>query len=186
MKSTQDLGGVPAGVSLLADDIIEFHAARILLLIYLCGTNSRMDGLTKLAKMDFFVRYPQFFDQVCEFLEHQEKSATHSIESSMIRWNYGPWDHRYYEILAYLRSRGLLEIEQAKQNSYRFPLTALGKRIAKELKEKQEYKQLSQQMIQVKKVLGSMAGSKIKKLIYQVFEQEVAQKSFGEVIQYDD
>ena len=39
MKSIHEISKLPAGISLLADDIIEFHAARLLLLLGLCGIN---------------------------------------------------------------------------------------------------------------------------------------------------
>jgi len=123
MKSLHELAKFPAGSSLLADDIIEFHAARLLLLLGLCGVSSSIDGLTKLAKLDFFVRYPQFFDKACAVLGEQVQSASTSIESSMVRYHYGPWDHRYYKILAYLRSRGLIQIRK-DGNTYKFNLRA--------------------------------------------------------------
>ena len=62
MKSLSRLGTRPASLPLAADDILEFHAARLLLLIHVCGTAGRIDGLTKMAKLDFFTRYPDFFD----------------------------------------------------------------------------------------------------------------------------
>jgi hypothetical protein len=61
MKSIQHIGEEPVSLPLPADSIVEFHAARLLLLINFCGTAGRIDGLTKLAKLDFFVRYPDFF-----------------------------------------------------------------------------------------------------------------------------
>ncbi len=68
MKSIANLGASPAALPVVSEDLIELHAARILLLFRLCGTNDRIDGLTKMAKLDFFVRYPEFFQQVCAYL----------------------------------------------------------------------------------------------------------------------
>ena len=182
MKSVHELAKLPAGVSLLADDIIEFHAARLLLLLGLCGVSDRIDGLTKLAKLDFFVRYPQFFDKACAASGEQIQSASTSIESSMVRHHYGPWDHRYYEILAYLRSRGLIQITK-EGNTYKFKLTSIGKRQMKQLAQEPAYEQLCEQMRRVKAAFGNKAGSTLKNMIYKVFRQEVAQKSLGEVIE---
>ncbi len=58
---TASLHCYPAGLPLTADQITEFHAARLMLLLHLCGVKNRIEGLTKLAKLDFFVRYPAFF-----------------------------------------------------------------------------------------------------------------------------
>lgn len=182
MKSLHKLAKLPAGLSLLADDIIEFHAARLLLLLGLCGVSSRIDGLTKLAKLDFFVRYPQFFDKACATLGEQVQSASTSIESSMVRYHYGPWDHRYYEILAYLRSRGLIQIRK-DGNTYKFNLTELGKQQMKQLAQDPSYGDLCSQMRRVKDAFGTKPGSKLKNLIYKIFSEEVAQKSLGEVIE---
>jgi len=62
MKSLSRLGTQPASLPLVTDDILEFHAARLLLLVKICGTAGRIDGLIKMAKLDFFRRYPHFFD----------------------------------------------------------------------------------------------------------------------------
>ena len=102
MKSARYLDTVPAARPLLADDILEFHAARLLLLFRICGTANRIDGLTKMAKLDFFVRYPDFFARACRTEGFQCDNLYRVIESSMIRFHYGPWDQRYYHILAYI------------------------------------------------------------------------------------
>lgn len=132
MKAICELARLPAGITLLADDILEFHAARIILLIRLCGTKNRIDGLTKLAKLDFFVRYPQFFDRACAASGEHIRSVSNSIEASMVRHHYGPWDHRYYDVLAYLRSRGLIEIRKDKK-TFKFYLTEIGQETALDL-----------------------------------------------------
>ena len=45
MKSVKNLGSQPASIPVLADDVLELHAARILLLIRLCGTAGRIGRL---------------------------------------------------------------------------------------------------------------------------------------------
>ncbi len=84
----------------------ELHEARLLLLLAafagVDGTGS-VDGLTKLAKLDFLLRYPTLLERA---LLARGKSVRHvrvqaherdSIESRMVRYRFGPWDHRYYE-----------------------------------------------------------------------------------------
>jgi hypothetical protein len=46
------------------DDVPEFHAARLLLLLRFYGRSpgGEIAGRTKLAKLDFFVRYPRFLE----------------------------------------------------------------------------------------------------------------------------
>lgn len=182
MKSIHNLGDVPAGIPLAADELLEFHAARLLLLFRFCGTANRIDGLTKMAKLDFFVRYPQFFDTACEALGLPSNSVSASVESSMIRFHYGPWDDRYYHILAFLESRGLLEVSKHK-NAYRLTLSESGKTAANEMAKDSSFQTLIEQMKRVKKTLGGMAGSTLKNRIYEIFEKEVGQRSMGEKIQ---
>lgn len=182
MKSFNTLGKNLAGLPISADDLLEFHAARLLLLFKVCGSSGRIEGLTKMAKLDFFVRYPQFFNTVCQVIGLSLESASKSIESSMIRFHYGPWDDRYYHILGYLEGKHLLNVSKDNQ-TYTLSLTDEGKKIADQFAKDESFAQLVAQMKQVKRALGSKAGSTLKKLIYQVFDKEVAQRPLGETIE---
>ena len=183
MRSLKNLGQAPAALPVLADDVLEFHAARLLLLLSVCGTAGRINGLTKMAKLDFFVRYPEFFDQV------QEQDGAHlgaaprlPRESSMIRFHYGPWDPRYYHILAYLEGKGLITVRQ-QASTYVFALTSLGKTVTASLQRTPVFARIVAHMAAVKKALGGKAGSTLKDLVYKLFAEEVAEKRLGEVIQ---
>jgi DNA-binding PadR family transcriptional regulator len=186
MKSLRHLSDVSSAIPATADEVLEFHAARILLLISLCGTKSKgeglskIDGLTKMAKLDFFVRYPEFFERISAHITKQASPAP-KIESSMVRHHYGPWDKRYYHVLAYLESKGLITVEK-RESAYLFYLTTLGQVAAQDLRTRPPFEDLVGQMLEVKRLLGGKTGSALKKLIYEVFEEEVAQRSLGEVI----
>lgn len=182
MRSIINLWNYPAGRPLVSDDITEFHAARLLLLLEFCGSKGHIDGLTKLAKLDFFVRYPDFFDRISSLMGQATISSTEHIESKMIRYRYGPWDKRYYDILSYLRSKDLILVFKMKNGAFRFELTETGKKIASEIGDQDEFGQLIEQMKKVKKILGTKSGSALKKIIYEVFEDEVTQKPLDEVI----
>ena len=183
MKSISNLGLQPASLPVVADDLLEFHAARLLLLFRLCGTRDRIDGLTKMAKLDFFIRYPQFFNRVCEYLGEAADSRTDAVESSMVRFHYGPWDRRYYHVLAYLEAKNLITVTKGRGNAFTFSLSDLGKETADILKDKDAFGGISEQMARVKKVLGNKSGSTLKNLVYKVFSDEVATKSLGDVIE---
>src|ERR1700722_8512077 len=128
MRSMRHIGHSPVSLPLAADNIVEFHAARILLLISLCGTGNRIDGLTKMAKLDFFVRYPDFF-AVAKNASPPFAEGNDTVESAMVRHHYGPWDKRYYHVLAYLEARQLIEVVK-KKNGYLITLTPEGRRRA--------------------------------------------------------
>ena len=181
MKRFRELGDTPISSPLPAEDILELHAARLVLLLKHCGVKNRIDGLTKLAKLDFFVRYPEFFSKAARAIGTQSKAATASNDSSMVRYRYGPWDDRYYHLLSYLESTDLITIERAGK-SYRITLTQDGDAMATTISDNSSYASLVQHMKDVKKTMGSKAGTTLKNLIYKLFQSEVGAKSLGEVI----
>jgi hypothetical protein len=189
MRSLNRIAGRSIALPLSADDIIEFHLARLLLLLKFCGTAGRIDGLTKMAKLDFFARYPDFFKVAKAAVAKDEgkseslsPSATHIVESAMVRHHYGPWDKRYYQVLSVLEAKGLIVVAK-EGNSYRITLTDLGSDRARTLSTKSSFTELVARMKDIKKTFGAMKGNKIKQLIYEVFDAEVGQRARGEVIE---
>jgi hypothetical protein len=176
VKSIKRFASQALGVPLLADDILEFHTSRLLLLFRICGTANRIDGLTKMAKLDFFVRYPDFFNRVIG-----DVPADAPVESSMTRFHYGPWDHRYYQLLAVLESRGLISAVP-KGRMLVLTLTPEGQATADRLRAKAIFGDLVQHMSLVKRHLGGRTGSSLKTLIYKTFRDEVAHRALGEEI----
>lgn len=181
MKSVHALGRISPSLPLSADDILELHAARLLLLFHHCGSNETMEGLTKLAKLDFFVRYPSFFERAANYLGKAITAANEQIESPMVRHHYGPWDKRYYQVLAFLESRGLIIVKKIG-NKYKFILTALGQEKAKTLSRSKPFNSLVAQMKAVKKLLGRKNGNQLKNIIYEIFDEEIKQRKLGELI----
>lgn len=182
MRSFGSAGRVPTALPLAADDITELHAARLLLLLKYCGQEGTIDGLTKLAKLDFFVRYPEFFNQVAAHLNKKARSPSEEIESLMVRHHYGPWDKRYYQVLAFLEARSLIRVEK-RGAAYEFILTQLGDARAETISQSEAFAMIVQQMEAVRKVLGRKPGTVLKNLIYKVFDAEVRDKKLGEIIQ---
>jgi hypothetical protein len=170
-----------AGLPLPADDIVEFHAARLILLISLCGTSNRINGLTKMAKLDFFARYPDFFD-AARGQSRGSAETTSPVEAAMVRHHYGPWDKRYYHILAHLEAKRLITVMK-ERNAYQISLTPLGKERAKLLADRASFSTLVARMKEIKKVFGSRTGSSLKDMIYLMFDREVGKRPMGRVIE---
>lgn len=185
MRSIRNLRSLPVGHTLLADDLLEFHAARLLLLVRLCGTANRIDGLTKLAKLDFFVRYPSFFADACIALRIAPPPQTMTgVEAPMVRHHYGPWDKRYYHVLAFLEGAGLLSVTPAHGTAgYTFTLTEAGVARANDLVASPAFEPVAVQMRAVKSAFGTRSGDSIKRFIYERFEQQVARRPMGVVIE---
>lgn len=187
MKSLNRVGMHPASLPLSADDIVEFHAARLLLLLDICGVSGRIDGLTKMAKLDFFVRYPEFFEvaRAATTLASSgnatdRSQSTSVVESAMVRYHYGPWDKRYYHVLAHLEAKQLITV--AKGKSYQIVLTKLGRDRAKALAAQASFDSLVERMREVKKCFGAKSGKFLKELIYRIFDSEVSRRPMGEEI----
>lgn len=178
---------------------IAYHAARILLLITLCGTPRSkqaktlpgIEGRTLLAKLDFFLRYPAYLKRAAKIL-YPEKEITDkdfgllsndelkSVESQMIRYLYGPWDNLYYVILAYLIGKELIEVEKRKGTEI-FRLTTKGHTVASELISSPIYADLVSRANTVYSLFNKFKGSRIKDFIYSNFP-EVVNREIGAII----
>lgn len=97
----------------------DLHEGRLLILLRAFSGNDQgtIDGLTKLAKLDFLLRYPTYLEKALtkrpggkpsqvEVKEHERQS----VESSMVRFKYGPWDYRYRRFLTLLVGKGLVTV----------------------------------------------------------------------------
>jgi hypothetical protein len=188
VKSVNRLGTFSVSLPLLADDVVEFHAARLLLLLKFCGVSGRIDGLTKMAKLDFFARYPDFFAAArraalpdASDAQETQGDADTAVEAAMVRHHYGPWDKRYYHVLAHLEAKQLITVTKHGK-SYRLCLTDEGKKRARTLAERPSFAPLIERMREIKTVFGTKSGDTLKKLIYRLFDEEVGRRAMGEVI----
>ena len=95
------------------------HLARLLLLIDTFtdhNENKTVNGLTKLAKLDFLLRYPVYLEKALQENNMSSKEVNvlnyerKSVESSMVRYRYGPWDYRYRRFINLLVGKGLASV----------------------------------------------------------------------------
>lgn len=157
--------------------------ARILLLINAFTTPTKsLEGRTKLAKLDFLLRYPSFMqralairtsNQVMEVAVEEQ----HNIEGRMIRYRYGPWDPTYYAILGRLIGKGLVEtVPNQRGLSYR--TTEQGNQIAKALAKEESWSETNVR-VKLLKQNFNLSGNALKDFIYQHFP-EVTSASWGQ------
>ena len=166
------------------EDAIEFHASRLLFLLKFCSTDKldngehSIKGRTKLAKLDFFLRYPVYLEKILEKLkkghlilkEHEKQN----IETRMIRYKYGPWDDKYYDVWAYLLAKGLIVIKPINGIDY-FLITEQGKAAVDSLLGLETYNVIKKRCQVIKKSLAKRKGTSLKNLIYQHFPEIVGQ-----------
>lgn len=176
---------------------IAYHAARLLLLISYCGKPRSprsallpaIEGRTLLAKLDFFLRYPNYLMRAAEILKMRitnetigvaEDRNTQSVESRMVRYRYGPWDHVYYLALAYLVGKQLIVIETLRGADV-FRLTAQGRDVSDLLSKDEAYQDLVRRAETIYKLFNKFSGNRLKDFIYDNFPEVVSRK-LGEAI----
>ncbi|MFD9288432.1 hypothetical protein ACFWBV_09015 [Streptomyces sp. NPDC060030] len=142
----------------------------LLLIDRFTGARKGLDGLTKLAKLDFLLRYPAMLDRlmVGDGISWppgvQPTSAERlAVESRMTRYKYGPWDQRYYGILGSLVARDLITYRAPDRAEFR--ITASGAVAAAMLAETDEWAVVAKRVNLLKKHFNK-SGSSLKTLIY--------------------
>ncbi len=155
------------------DDYVEFHAARILLLLH--HSNGKIEGRTKLAKLDFFLRYPTALKQAINsgLVKNVDIGETlhivaNSIESKMIRYRYGPWDPKYPSVIAFLQSLHLIEVLSDRMETYQ--LTSEGSEAVEKLLDDDSFHNLDANCQAVARTLGQWNGTTLKNFIYEHFD----------------
>jgi hypothetical protein len=176
---------------------LAYHAARLLLLVRFCGKPRRsrsstlpgIEGRTLLAKLDFFLRYPAYLKKSAEILKKDLSvedfglildDEIRSVESRMVRYLYGPWDHIYYPALAYLIGKELIVINM-KRGTEIFRLTSKGLDVANKLAQEPAYADLAQRADTIYRLFNKYKGSGLKNFIYTYFP-EVVNRKLGAMI----
>jgi hypothetical protein len=92
---------------------VEGEARLLLLIDAFTGPTANLEGRTKLAKLDFLLRYPAFLRRAVEIRAPKAAAPEPApnegnIEQRMVRYRYGPWDPAYFALLGSLIGRGLI------------------------------------------------------------------------------
>lgn len=165
----------------------ELHLGRILVLLNAFSEfdNEGIGGITKLAKLDFLLRYPAFLERA---LEAKGVSSGEvrvrdyeriSIESRMVRYRYGPWDFRYRKLLNSLVGLGLVKLS-VEGKTVNILLTQKGRMISAEIAESKPFHILAMRSSLLKKNFD-LGGTKLKNFIYETFPDIITLR-YGEEI----
>jgi hypothetical protein len=173
----------------------EAHEARLMILLLVAGRRADrvepVDGIMKLAKMDFLLRYPNMLVRVLNHIGKGKKRARdeaqsigdeekNTIEARMIRFRYGPWDKRYRRWLATLSARNLVNVFK-EGRTVRVVLTPRGKEVAERLVSRNEFADLARRAEMIKSAVGDMPSAKLKNFIYEIAPELLSMK-WGETI----
>lgn len=158
------------------------HLGRILVLLRAFAGrsgNQPIEGLTKLAKLDFLLRYPTYLERALAAkgdnpqdtpnIQEYERS---SVEAHMVRYRYGPWDHRYRRFLNILAGLGLVQIDSEKRTIV-MRLTAEGLKAADRLVGDPSYETLAARATLLKKHFN-IGPTNLMEFIYRTFPEVVS------------
>ena len=175
---------------------LAYHVSRLIILIGHCGkpkaSQEKLPGIigrTLLAKLDFFMRYPNYLKQASIKLNISctendlgiyKPDDINTVESRMVRYLYGPWDSLYYVVLAYMIGKGLIEAPLASKVDV-FRLTQKGKLVLRGLEANLAFSDLIRRADTVYKLFNAYNGSRLKLFIYDSFP-EVVNRQIGEKI----
>lgn len=162
----------------------DLHAARLLVLIAAFSgpePGSAVEGLTKIAKLDFLLRYPVMLERALAAkgrstrdvqLEDHER---YSVESEMVRYRFGPWDHRYREILNILTAKGLVTVN-VEGRKVVVDLTGHGRTLAADLSANPAFLDYARRSMVLKRHFDLQA-TKLMQFIYDTFPEVVSLRS---------
>lgn len=162
----------------LSDDL---HMMRVLMLVAISGKwkgKKKIKGITKLAKMDFLLRYPNCLSVAIEKegkslsqfdieIKNHEKDT---IESKMIRFRYGPWDGRYRRWISLLKAKGLLNV-YTEGKTVIVESTCLGQKFIEGLAESESHKEQYLRATAVVKTFGDFSATHLMNFIYDTFPE---------------
>jgi len=166
------------------DQSPHLHVARILILLHAFTRGSQggpIEGLTKLAKLDFLLRYPVMLQKALEVRGrstsdvHLESHERMSVESQMVRYRFGPWDHRYREFLNILVAKGLAAVS-VEGRKVVISITATGTRVAEELASSVQFAPHAVRAQALKRHLD-LSATNLMNFIYETFPEVVSLKS---------
>lgn len=164
------------------------HLARLLLLLRAFagrqGTET-VDGLTKLAKLDFLLRYPTYLERAVRARAGQDATVTiaeHerlSVESKMVRYKYGPWDFRYRRFVNLLVAKSMAQVA-VEGRTICVGLTPIGKLAADKLAESEAFADVVERA-QILKRHFDLSATTLMKFVYETFP-EISGMKLGQEI----
>ena len=167
------------------DDV---HLPRLLILLgAFAGPDGvrSIEGLTKLAKLDFLLRYPVYLESALRSknastravqVEDHERT---SVESKMVRYRYGPWDFRYRRFINILVAKGLARVDTHGRR-IEISLTSTGLEIVNALSRNEAFHDLARRSKLLKQHFDQQ-GTTLMRFVYKTFP-EIGTLRLGEGI----
>lgn len=133
------------------------------------------------AKLDFLLRYPVMLERALaakgrstrevQLQDHERLS----VESEMVRYRFGPWDHRYRELLNILVGKGLLTVF-VEGRKVVVGLTEQGRATAAQLSANPDFQDYARRSSLLKRHFDVQATT-LMNFIYETFPEVVSLRS---------
>lgn len=180
--------------SIDAENSDDFHLSRLLLLLRSAdqrkttpATKAKaIEGITKLAKLDFLLRYPICLERALQHLERDASEARvlprerTSIETRMIRFRYGPWDARYRRWLGLLSAKGLINLG-IEGRTVQIGLTEQGRNLADQISAMDVFTELARRSDVTIRAVGNFSATRLKDFVYETVPEIVSMKWGSEI-----
>lgn len=166
------------------DDDRSLHLARLIILISAFrreGDAAEVEGLTKLAKLDFLLRYPLMLERALArkgasvSRANVEEHERHSVESEMVRYRFGPWDHRYRSLLNLLVGKQLAAV-RVDGRTVKISLTKRGEAVAAQLRAEEAFAPYVSRADLLSRYFD-MTATNLMRFVYETFPEVVALRS---------
>ena len=177
-----------------AENRDDLHLGRVLILLGSAdarksspaGKAKAIEGITKLAKLDFLLRYPTCLERALRKLGRdsaevrvQSRERT-SIETKMVRFRYGPWDRRYRRWLGLLSARGLVTLG-VHGTTVEIGLTDTGRAMSQHIRNDPLFGEIARRSDIAVRAVGGMSATKLKNFVYDAIP-EIIDMKWGEEI----
>lgn len=144
--------------------------------------NQGIAGRTKLAKLDFLLRYPNFLKRLTEARgvdadPGEDPWLTGAVERSMIRYRFGPWDPAYFSLLGGLVGKGLIRVENTARGR-NYTATESGRAAAAQLRKEDSWLVVAERVRFLKRHFD-LGGRTLMELLYANFP-EISGAEWGE------
>lgn len=164
----------------------DIHLGRIIILLneFSGKDKGEIEGLTKLAKLDFLLRYPVYLEKALKAINKTFKWRIRdyeriSVESKMVRFKYGPWDFRYRKFINILVGLGIVYVK-LEGRSYHLGLTDKGVHVAQQILEDQSFADIAERAKTIR-IHFDNSGTFLMKFIYKTFP-EIGSLQYGDQI----
>ena len=140
-----------------------------------------MEGRTKLAKLDFLLRYPRYLKRALEIRNASQRaidriSDAPDIESRMVRYRFGPWDPAYFVLLGRLIGKGLI-LPVPYKHGIGYRSTEKGHALSSNLREVETWEPIGTRADTLRTKFD-LSGTYLKDFVYEHFP-EVAGADWG-------